>query len=116
MAISKRSRQKVAFHFFALSGSLETERQRTDFLIIHTMKSKMVILTEQLIRAGMKSGCGLKRQQIKVLGETMPLKAGWLERAIGKEITEDKYKWFLKCMGDEYLKPKKRKRKKQKTA
>lgn len=65
---------------------------------------RMVTLTDEMIRAGMKSGIGLKRQQIKVLGETMPLKAGWFERAIGKEITADKYKWFLKCKADEYLK------------
>lgn len=78
------------------------------------MSKRTVILTEELIRAGMKSGCGLKRQQIKVLGESMPLKMGWLERAIGKEILEDKYKWFLKCKSDEYLKPKKRSRKKAK--
>lgn len=72
--------------------------------------ARTITMTEELIRAGMKSGCGLKRQQAKVLGESMPLKAGWLERSIGKEIQVDQYKWFLKCIGDEYLKPKKRRR------
>jgi hypothetical protein len=68
----------------------------------------MVVLTEEMIRAGMKSGIGLKRQQAKVLGEPMPLKAGWLKRSIGKEIQVDKYKWFLKCKGDEFKKRRKR--------
>lgn len=69
-----------------------------------------------MILAGMCKGRGLKRQQAKVLSEKMPLVAGWLERSIGKEITEPQYKWFLKCKGDEYRKPKKRSRNKKSTA
>lgn len=68
----------------------------------------MVVLTEEMIRAGMKSGIGLKRQQAKVLGESLPLKAGWLQRSIGKEIQVDKYKWFLKCKSDEFRKRRRR--------
>ena len=72
--------------------------------------SNIIILNEELVRAGMKGGFGIKRQQIKALGEAWPPKAGWLESAIGKEITEDKYKWFLKCGGNEFRKPKRKNR------
>jgi len=66
-----------------------------------------VTLDEGLIRAGMKNGIGLKRQQAKVLGESMPLKAGWLERSIGKRISIDQYDWFLKLKGDQFKKTRK---------
>lgn len=86
--------------------------------ISNAAKARTVVLTEELIRAGMKGGVGLKRQQARVLSEfalggEMPLKSGWLERSIGKEIPEAKYKWFLKCKADEYLKPKKRSRRRK---
>jgi len=82
--------------------------------ILKRHSEQFVIMTEELIRAGMKAGCGLKKPQARILGETMPLKSGWLERSIGKRLTSEEYDQFLVFMGDEYRVPKKKRRKKKK--
>jgi hypothetical protein len=80
--------------------------------ILKRHNEQFVIMTEDLIRAGMKAGCGLKRGQATILGEAMPLKSGWLERSIGKTLTTEEYEQFLVFMSDEYRVIKKRRKKK----
>lgn len=47
----------------------------------------------------MTKGIGINKDQIRVLGIEFPLKSGWRDTIIGKEITEEQAKEFLALKG-----------------
>lgn len=56
-------------------------------------------LTEQRIDAGRSERGGWSRKQLALLGVDWPPKTGWKQRVIGDEISEDKYRQFLRLKG-----------------
>lgn len=55
----------------------------------------MVTLTTEWIEKGMTSGIGMKRTQCEVLGIEYPLKKGWKQTLIGKEVSESQLIKFI---------------------
>lgn len=58
------------------------------------VSANVVVLTEELVRSGMKGGIGMKRSQAAALGISWPLCAGWLEAIVGTTVSEDKFTAF----------------------
>lgn len=58
-----------------------------------------MVVSEELILAGMSGGGGWNRAQLKLLGVSWPPRAGWKERSIGREISEADAQTFLTLKG-----------------
>lgn len=71
-----------------------------------------VILTEELIRQGMKAGIGMKGAQARLLGISWPLKTGWLESSIGRLVSSEDFEAFLELKDAKAKKRRRFKRKK----
>lgn len=56
---------------------------------------RMFTMTENDLKAVMRSGCGMKRAQAMVIGLSWPLKKGWKESVIGMTIDESTYQKLL---------------------
>ena len=54
-----------------------------------------VMLTTDLVDAGMSDRGGFNRAQVEALGVKWPLKAGWRRGLIGKVVTSEAYQRFL---------------------
>lgn len=59
----------------------------------------MITLTEQNVRATMTKGLGLNKAQARLYGLNYPLRKGWLQRLIGKEIDPKIYKAIMSLKG-----------------
>jgi hypothetical protein len=58
------------------------------------ISANVVVLTEELVRSGMKGGRGMKCAQALALGIPWPLRTGWLENAVGTTVSEDQFAAF----------------------
>jgi len=68
---------------------------------------KKVILTRDMIEAGVSYNGSYNSKQIKQLGSRMHKNPGWFENLIGKPVTPAQYEAFLDLKND-HLKKKKR--------
>ncbi len=58
-----------------------------------------MILTEPLIRAGMKAGRGLTKAQAMALNLEYPLRRGWVQSLVGTAVSDSVYAHFLSLKG-----------------
>ena len=58
------------------------------------MQSKKIVLTKDLIQAGISNNNGFSVKQIAALGENQKI-SGWFRRLVGKVVTEEEYRQFL---------------------
>lgn len=58
-----------------------------------------MIITEKWLRDNLTAGCGIKfRRQLEILGES-GWTPGWVQRAIGKELTDEQADLFASLAG-----------------
>lgn len=83
--------------------------------IMSKQSSNLIVLTESLVRSGMKGGLGMKRCQASVLGLEWPLSKGWMERLVGTAVSEEEFAEFTGARELKAIKwrPKRRKKKKK---
>lgn len=70
-----------------------------------------MILTDSALRAGMKAGSGLTKAQAAILKIKFPARRGWIQRLIGKSISDLDYREFVALKGVKKGKRKKHTRK-----
>lgn len=56
----------------------------------------MFEVTDAWIRRYMGTGC-CTREQMSILGEPWPMRAGWIQRSVGKQITDERRQRFEQC-------------------
>ena len=59
-----------------------------------SIENETVVITEEFLVSGMTKGCGIKNEQLRLLGVQFPVQTGWKQSLIGKTIskqTADKY-------------------------
>lgn len=80
-----------------------------------TMKqtANLVVITEELLRSGMRGGIGMKRSQAAALGIPWPLAAGWVEGIVGTTVTEEQFVAFTAARDERAKKWKPRRRRKK---
>lgn len=70
----------------------------------------MIILTKELIERGKSSNGGWNKRQLAIFGLSYPLDRGWINRLVGREVTDKRYADFLHYK-DTHIKRKKGKAK-----
>lgn len=57
----------------------------------------LIILTQELIEAGVSPKGGYNKCQLATLGIEWPPQKGWKSSVIGKTVTEEDYRQFLEA-------------------
>lgn len=81
----------------------ESSAKEKEFPSFDTMQcvddgDKVIVLTEELLCAGMTGGIGINKEQQKVLGINF-LKSGWKKELIGRAIPVKDYELFVSLKG-----------------
>lgn len=66
---------------------------------IETLNNDYVEITEEFLVSGMTSGCGINKDQFKILGLEYPAPKGWKQSLIGKRISKETAQKFLSLKG-----------------
>ena len=53
-----------------------------------------MIVTREWLKKSAYKGCGWKREQIKILGERYPLDGNWIDRCVGKVLSDEDARKF----------------------
>ncbi len=66
---------------------------------IETLNNDYLEITEEFLVSGMTSGCGINKDQFKILGLEYPAPKGWKQSLIGKRISKETAQKFLSLKG-----------------
>ena len=66
---------------------------------METVNSDYVEITEKFLVSGMTSGCGINKDQFKILGLEYPAPKGWKQSLIGKRIPKETAEKFIALKG-----------------
>lgn len=64
-----------------------------------TTENNFVVITEDFLVSGMTSGCGINKDQFKLLGLEYPAPKGWKQKLIGKKISKETAEKFIALKG-----------------
>lgn len=66
---------------------------------METINNDYVEITEEFLVSGMTSGCGINKDQFKLLGLEYPAPKGWKQKLIGKKISKETAEKFIALKG-----------------
>ena len=66
---------------------------------METVNNNYVEITEEFLVSGMTSGCGINKDQFKLLGLEYPVPKGWKQSLIGKRISKETAQKFRELKG-----------------
>ncbi len=66
---------------------------------LSTSENDFVVITEDFLVSGMTSGCGINKDQFKILGLEYPAPKGWKQSLIGKRISKETAEKFIALKG-----------------